>query len=881
METIMEVDEEDHSVVHGEAANGDLNGKDDASNRNIQSPKALSIDDDSGDESDDDEDDSQLAEQLKELEYELAANPSNYDAHVECIKLLRRMGELEKLRQAREAMNALFPLTPSMWQEWAKDEASLSSGPEDVVAVEKLYERGVLDYLSIALWCDYLSYIQECDPSVRECSPDGISKARNVFDRALTAGGLHVAEGNKIWEAYREFEEAVMYTIDDKDSKAKESQVQRVRKLFQRQLSVPLVNLESTLVAYKAWEVEQGSNLNAESSDLDGVPTHVVSAYEKAMEMYNARVGFEEQICMKGISEEEKLQRFMNYLTFEKSDGDPARVQVLFERAVAEFPVSSDLWLDYVRYMDSTLKVGNVVRDVYMRASRNCPWVGELWVRYLLALERGHAPEEDISAVLGRALQYTFSTLEEYLDLFLTRVDGLRRRILSGRDKEGVLDFSLVRETFQASISWAYYRRLLCFVLIVPHMEEYASDYLSPQLKNTDSLLRLHAYWARLELNLGKDLVAARGVWESLLKTCGSLMEAWQGYITMETELGHISEARSIYKRCYGKRLAGTGSEDICHSWLRFEREFGTLEDFDLAVQKVTPRLEELQLYKMQQELKTPVATVGQKENPVPKNAREKRKGGSNIIDEQSPAKRKKMATQAQKKEQGNVQHQDPDQAHGDKTKEAKDVTGKTDHEPGRRVTDSSSGKPKVYKDECTIFVSNLNLKANSEDLRKFFADIGGISSIRILHDKFTGKSRGLAYVDFLDDEHLAKAVAKNKQTLLGKRLSIARSNPKKGKKGDWGAPKALGTDGGKKDEESEPTEVGTSDESRTSQASHQEGGRRQVEDVVLKGKNTFAAPRNMVKALGWTDRQPMPPSEDGDEQPKSNDEFRKMFIKG
>lgn len=47
---------------------------------------------------------------------------------------------------------------------------------------------------------------------------------------------------------------------------------------------------------------------------------------------------------------------------------------------------------------------------------------------------------------------------------------------------------------------------------------QFASDYLSPQLKNSDGLLRLHAYWSHLELNLGKDLVAARGVWESLLK---------------------------------------------------------------------------------------------------------------------------------------------------------------------------------------------------------------------------------------------------------------------------------------------------------------------------------------------------------------------------
>ena len=40
---------------------------------------------------------------------------------------------------------------------------------------------------------------------------------------------------------------------------------------------------------------------------------------------------------------------------------------------------------------------------------------------------------------------------------------------------------------------------------------------------------------------------------------------------------------------------------------------------------------------------------------------------------------------------------------------------------------------------------------------------------------------KGLAYVDFSDDEHLAAAVAKNKQKLIGKKLSIARSEPKRG----------------------------------------------------------------------------------------------------
>ncbi|GKV14978.1 hypothetical protein SLEP1_g25779 [Rubroshorea leprosula] len=80
-----------------------------------------------------------------------------------------------------------------------------------------------------------------------------------------------------------------------------------------------------------------------------------------------------------------------SYLKFEQSSGDPARVQILYERVITEFPISSSLWFDYTRYLDKTLKFGSVVRDVYSRATRNCPWIGLLWVRYLLSLEGGHA----------------------------------------------------------------------------------------------------------------------------------------------------------------------------------------------------------------------------------------------------------------------------------------------------------------------------------------------------------------------------------------------------------------------------------------------------------------------------------------------------------
>lgn len=68
---------------------------------------------------------------------------------------------------------------------------------------------------SVPLWCDYLNFVQERDQLVSQCAPDGIQKMRNLFERALTAAGLHVVEGSKIWEAYREYEQAILLMLDD------------------------------------------------------------------------------------------------------------------------------------------------------------------------------------------------------------------------------------------------------------------------------------------------------------------------------------------------------------------------------------------------------------------------------------------------------------------------------------------------------------------------------------------------------------------------------------------------------------------------------------------------------------------------------------------
>ncbi|KAL6495053.1 hypothetical protein OROGR_030972 [Orobanche gracilis] len=752
-----------------------------------QNPSEAS-DSGSGSSSDSDsEDEAQAKAQIEAIEAVLNSNPSDYVSHVQVvvrtlvagrfcgiygghsshtkyIKILRKQGDIEKLRQARETMGSLFPLSPEMWREWAKDEITMSSGVEAFSTVEKIYERGVSDYLSVSLWCDYLNFVQEHDPSVRECSASGISKARNLFERALTSAGLHVAEGHMLWELYREFEQAIFFTIEETDSVAREKQIQRIRSLFRRQLSIPLAELNSTLLAYKAWEADNGSL--SDSSELDGLPLHVGSVSEKALKMLNARAHFEEKVSKKDV-DSEKLQEYMTYLKFEHSSGDPARIQILYERAIADFPISSDLWIDYTQYLDKTFK---------------------------------------LSTVFEKSLQCVFSTFNEYLNIFLTRVDGLRRRICSSTAVEDGMDYAVIRDIFQNS---------------------------------------------------------------------GSMLEAWLAYITWEIEMGQINEARSIYKRCYSKRFPGTGSEeiiqDICHSWVCFEREYGSLEHFDIAVQKVAPRLQELQLFRLQQESKNVGLATNERESSSMKNAREKRKPTSNPDNEQSPAKHRKTTAQKLKKTNEN----NTDQAgHAAEASEAAERDAKKSESSSQQTDHKFSRKSMPFNDQCTAFVSNLNLQATDDDLHKFFADVGGVVAVRILKDKFTKKSRGLAYVDFSDDAHLTAALEKNKHTLFGKRLSVLKSDPQQGRKKKIDG-RSIRSGQGEKDSE-EASSKGRKEEQSQSQSSSS--------DVQLKGRNTFALPRNVKPLIGRSTQSK--PQSDGvekqedEEHPKSNDEFRKMFTR-
>ena len=75
------------------------------------------------------------------------------------------------------------------------------------------------------------------------------------------------------------------------------------------------------------------------------------------------------------------------------------------------------------------------------------------------------------------------------------------------------------------------------------------------------------------------------------------------------------------------------------------------------------------------------------------------------------------------------------------------------------------------FDESKTAFVSNLHFKCDEEELKKICADALGsgecIESIRIMKDRNTHRSRGLAYVNLANSADIDKLV----ETLQGKEV--------------------------------------------------------------------------------------------------------------
>ncbi|KAL1302729.1 hypothetical protein AAFC00_003083 [Neodothiora populina] len=71
-------------------------------------------------------------------------------------------------------------------------------------------------------------------------------------------------------------------------------------------------------------------------------------------------------------------------------------------------------------------------------------------------------------------------------------------------------------------------------------------------------------------------------------------------------------------------------------------------------------------------------------------------------------------------------------------------------------------------RDRRTVFVQQLAARLRTRDLESFFSKVGPVKEAQIVKDRVSGRSKGVGYVEFKEEESVQKALGLTGQKLLG-----------------------------------------------------------------------------------------------------------------
>src|SRR6476620_3325100 len=96
------------------------------------------------------------------------------------------------------------------------------------------------------------------------------------------------------------------------------------------------------------------------------------------------------------------------------------------------------------------------------------------------------------------------------------------------------------------------------------------------------------------------------------------------------------------------------------------------------------------------------------------------------------------------------------------------------------------------------LYVGHLSLNTTETDLQDLFAQAGAVSEVTLRQDKFTGKSRGFAFVTMSNEADAQKAITEfNGKTVEGRPLTVNEARPREARPGGGGGGGGRGYGGG------------------------------------------------------------------------------------
>ncbi|XP_020299615.1 squamous cell carcinoma antigen recognized by T-cells 3-like [Pseudomyrmex gracilis] len=696
-------------------------------------------------ESDDSDDEEEADEtEVKSLQTALTENPYDYATHVALINKLRTMGELDRLRVARNNMSNVYPLSPELWLSWIRDEIMLATTTEQKVEVTQLCDRAVKDYMSVEVWLEYLQF----SIGNMGTEKDAAKNVRQLFERALTAVGLHTIKGAIIWEAFREFEIVLFALIDTANIAEKKEQLGRIGDLFRRQLACPLLDMEKTHEEYQLWRAGDGAEASIDDKSVS-------IGYEHALAKLNSLLPYEEKL-VSAQGENELLDAYKGYLLHEKQQRDPKRIIVLYERAITDLSLEATIWHDYLTYLEDVSKTESVIDPIYQRATRNIPWCSRIWQKWLRLYEKWTRPILEVQKILENALAVSFSTAEDYRNLWIVYLEYLRRRIEQSSDEEKDRRIDVIRNTFNRACE---------------HLAKYFG------LDGDPNCIILQ-YWARTEAIHANNMEKARTLWADILSQGHSATASyWLEYISLERCYGDTKHLRKLFQKALS--VVKDWPESIANAWIDFERDEGTLEQMELCEVKTKEKLDKVmeERQKQQETCRSELPTQNKKANKrkLDDSGKWKNLGGSPSKIVKSSTHEKLLLRESRLNKLNYIDNTE------DKHKK-EEAKPKIEAPPfGLKKTedvDNTSNQPEI-DNNITVFVSNLDYTATEDEVKDVMKSAGPITLFKMIKD-YKGRSKGYCYVQLSSTKAVEEALKLDRTPIKGRPMFVSRCDPNK-----------------------------------------------------------------------------------------------------
>ena len=90
------------------------------------------------------------------------------------------------------------------------------------------------------------------------------------------------------------------------------------------------------------------------------------------------------------------------------------------------------------------------------------------------------------------------------------------------------------------------------------------------------------------------------------------------------------------------------------------------------------------------------------------------------------------------------------------------------------------------------LYVGNLSYQTTEDTLRTLFAEYGQIESVNLITDRYTGRSRGFAFVEMSTEQAAQQAMSGlNGKQVDEREIKVDKAKPKRDRReSDWGRPR-------------------------------------------------------------------------------------------